>query len=53
MSKKGITKVGTKGFGYAVVALGGMYAAITKDFKIGSIIIAVGGMIVAAGEFFP
>jgi hypothetical protein len=36
-----------------VVALGGMYAAITKDFKVGSIIIALGGMIVASEEFFP
>lgn len=53
MAKKGLTKINVKGFGYAVVALGGMYAAITKDFKIGSIIIAIGGMVVASGEFFP
>lgn len=52
MFKKGLNKVGVKGFGYFIISFGGMFSAITKDFKIGSIIIAVGGMIVASGEFF-
>jgi len=51
MNKKGtLSKVSLKSWGFGIVALGGMYAAITTDFRIGGIIIAVGGMIVAAGD---
>ena len=44
---------GVKAFGFVVIALGGGYASLTRDFRIGSLIIAIGALIVAPGEFFP
>jgi len=44
---------GLKAFGFIVIALGGGYASLSRDFRIGSLIIAIRALIVAIGEFFP
>ena len=36
--------------GYAFVSFAAMYAAVTQDFKIGGILAAVGGLIIAMGD---
>ena len=41
-----------KAGGFVVIALGGGYASLTQNFKIGSLLIAIGALIVAVGEFF-
>lgn len=55
LDKKGKVGFGhsVKAFGFIVIALGGGYASLTRDFRIGSLIIALGALIVAGGEFFP
>ena len=40
-----------KAFGFVVIALGGGYASLTKDFRIGSLLIAIGALIIDVGEF--
>ena len=42
-----------KAIGFVVIALGGGYASLAQDFRLGSLIIAVGALVVAIGEFFP
>ena len=44
---------GLKAFGFIVIALGGGYASLSRDFRTGSLILAIGALIVAIGEFFP
>ena len=40
-----------KGIGFLIIAIGGGYASLTKDFRIGSLIISIGAVIIAIGEF--
>ena len=53
MDKKGKVRLGQgiKATGFIVIAMGGAYASLTKDFRIGSLIISVGAVIIAIGEF--
>lgn len=44
---------GVKALGFVVIAIGGGYASLLQDFRIGSLIIAIGALVVAIGEFFP
>lgn len=44
---------GVKAIGFVIIALGGGYASLTQDFRLGSLIIAIGAVVVAIGEFFP
>ena len=44
---------GLKAFGFIVIAFGGGYASLSRDFRIGSLIIAIVALIAAVGEFFP
>jgi len=43
---------GIKAFGFVIIAIDGGYSSLTKDFKIGSLLIAIGALVVAVGEFF-
>jgi len=40
-----------KAFGFLVIAIGGGYSALAKDFRVGALIIAIGALIIAVGEF--
>jgi len=53
--KSGKAAIGqsVKALGFIVIALGGGYSSFTKDFRVGSLLIAIGALIVAVGEFFP
>lgn len=42
-----------KAIGFIVIAAGGAYASLLQDFRLGSLIIAIGALVVAIGEFFP
>jgi len=42
-----------KAIGFVIIATGGGYASLAQDFRAGSLIIAVGALVVAIGEFFP
>jgi len=53
LNKIGKVPVGqtVKAIGFLVIAAGGGYSSITKDFRIGALIIAIGAVIIAIGEF--
>ncbi len=52
MNKEGKVHLGqgVKAAGF-IIAVGGGYASLTKDFRIGSLIISIGAVIIAIGEF--
>ena len=52
-NKSGKVAVGQtmKGIGFLIIAIGGGYASLTKDFRIGSLIISIGAVVIAIGEF--
>lgn len=37
--------------GFGVIAVGGAYASITKDFSVGTLIISIGGVVLAIAQF--
>ncbi|MBU0929457.1 MAG: hypothetical protein KJ623_00085 [Nanoarchaeota archaeon] len=37
--------------GFGIIAIGGAYASITKNFSIGTLIIAIGGVVLAIAQF--
>ena len=53
MDNKGKVQLGqgVKATGFIVIAIGGAYASLTKDFRVGSLIISIGAVIIAIGEF--
>ncbi|MBI4154722.1 hypothetical protein HY498_01410 [Candidatus Woesearchaeota archaeon] len=52
-NKKGVVSVGqtVKAIGFIIIAIGGGYASLTKDFRVGSLLIAIGALVIAVGEF--
>lgn len=53
MRKKGKILIGqnVKAAGFVVIAIGAAYSSLTRDFRIGGLIIAIGALIIAVGEF--
>jgi len=53
INKQGKIPLGNtvKAGGFIVIAIEGGYASLTKDFRVGSLIIAIGALIIAVGEF--
>ncbi len=38
-------------FGFGIIAVGGVYASFTKNFSIGTLLIAIGGVVLAIAQF--